>query len=100
MTTAASAPAVREHVQAAEQYLKDGEKEAAFEELQAADAQVVLGRADIPAADTYYLVNVAIAALANDYPEVAVQALDAASQSFAVFANTFGMVDSKAPATS
>ncbi|MFP8874467.1 MAG: YfdX family protein [Myxococcota bacterium] len=100
MPAAASASAVRDHVKAAEQHLKDGEKRAAFEALQAADEQIVLDRADVPAAETYYLVNVAIAALANDDPEVAVQALDAASQSFAAFASAFGMTEAGAPGTS
>jgi hypothetical protein len=100
MTTAASAPAVRGHVEAAEQLLKDGQKEAAFQALQAADEQVVLDRIDVPAAETYYLVNVAIAALANNDPEVVVQALEAASQSFTAFATAFGMTESGSPATS
>ena len=100
MTTAASAPVVRGHVEAAEQLLKDGQKEAAFQALQAADEQVVLDRVDVPAAETYYLVNVAIAALANNDPEVVVQALEAASQSFTAFATAFGMTESGSPATS
>ena len=100
MTAAESVSAVQDQVKTAEQYLKDGEKRAAFEALQAADERVVLDRADVPAAETYYLVNVAIAALANDDPEVAVQALDAASQSFAAFASAFGMTEAGAPGTS
>ena len=100
ITAAESVSAVQDQVKTAEQYLKDGEKRAAFEALQAADERVVLDRADIPAAETYYLVNVAIAALANDDPEVAVQALDAASKSFAAFASAFGMTEAGAPGTS
>ena len=60
----------------------------------------MLDRVDVPAAETYYLVNVAIAALANNDPEVVVQALEAASQSFTAFATAFGMPESGAPATS
>ena len=85
MTTAASAPVVRGHVEAAEQLLKDGQKEAAFQALQAADEQVVLDRVDVPAAETYYLVNVAIAALAAENFQVRALAALSLVLSFCVY---------------
>lgn len=100
LKTARSAPVVQGHVKAAEQYLNDGEKRAAFEALQAADQEVVLDRPDVPAAETYYLVNVALAALENQDTEVVVEALNAASRSFDAFTNAFGTTGAGAPATS
>lgn len=83
----ASAPAwpsvekTREHVEAARQQLTDGDAEAAFASLQAADGQVVLGSRDRNAAETYYLVSLALAALVHQDTTVALQALEAAQQS-------------------
>ncbi len=75
----------RSHVKTAKVQLESGEKEAAFESLKAADGSVVLGSGDIPAAETYYLVNVALAALAQQDADTAGKALEAAQQSADAF---------------
>jgi len=75
----------RSHVKTAKLQLESGEKEAAFESLKAADGSVILGSGDIPAAETYYLVNVALAALAHQDAETAGKALEAAQQSAEAF---------------
>ena len=71
----------REHIEAARQQLADGDAEAAFASLNAADEQVVLGSRDRNAAETYYLVSLALAAWVHQEPTVALQALEAAQQS-------------------
>lgn len=70
----------REYVQAARKHLADGDAEAAFESLKSADDQVVLGSRDRNAAETYYLVSLALAAVIQQDATVALQALEAAQQ--------------------
>lgn len=78
----------RAHVKAARDQWAKGNKEAAFESLKAADDQVVLPSRDRIAAETYYLVRVALAALAHEDTTVAAEALKAAEHSAEAYITT------------
>ena len=77
---AAAGPA-KEHLDRATEHLKKGESVEAVAELQAANEAVTLGAAETPAAETFYLVNIALAAIAQSDDAVAEEVLEAAQKS-------------------
>jgi len=82
---AAVDPAKQQLAKAAE-HLKKGEPTEAAGALQAANEAVALGAAETPAAETFYLVNIALAAIAQSDDAVAEEVLEAAQRSADAFA--------------